>query len=68
VWSSGQDQVAVIKRQLQLHMVGVCIFLDVDDLEVIIAQRHRGCSLSRVRVNGAIPHLCPGGRTGIVIL
>jgi len=34
VWSSGQDQVAVIKQQLQLHMVGMRIFLDVGDLEV----------------------------------
>ena len=25
----------MIKRQLQLHMVGVRIFLDVDDLEVL---------------------------------
>jgi len=28
-----------------------------------IAQRRRGCSLSRVRVNGVIIHLRPGGRT-----
>ena len=34
----------------------------------IIAQRPRGCSLSRVRVNGVIIHLRPGGRTGIVTL
>jgi len=34
-WSSGQDQVAVIKRQLQLLLPGVQIFLDVDDLEEI---------------------------------
>jgi len=32
VWSSGQDQVAVIKRQLQICLPGVHIFLDVDDL------------------------------------
>ena len=32
IWSSGQDQVAVIKRQLQHLLPGVCIFLDVDDL------------------------------------
>jgi len=28
-----------------------------------IAQRHRGCSLSRVRVNGVIVPLRPGGRS-----
>jgi len=32
IWRSGQDQVAVIKRQLQLCLPGVSIFLDVDDL------------------------------------
>jgi len=31
-WGSGQDQAAVIKRQLQLCLRGVRIFLDVDDL------------------------------------
>jgi len=35
VWSSGQDQVAVIKRKLQLTLPGCEIFLDVDDLEDI---------------------------------
>ena len=35
IWSSGQDQVATIKRQLQLLLPGVAIFLDVDDLEDI---------------------------------
>ena len=29
---SQQDQVAVIKRQLQLCLPGVSVFLDVDDL------------------------------------
>jgi len=29
-----------------------------------IAQRRRGCSLSRARVNGVIIYLPPGGRTG----
>ena len=33
-----------------------------------IAQRHRGCSLSRVGVNGVIVHVRPGGRTNIVTL
>jgi len=32
IWSSGQDQVATIKRQLQLLLPGVSVFLDVDDL------------------------------------
>jgi len=35
VWSTGQDQVAVIKRQIQLHLPDVRIFLDVDDLDDI---------------------------------
>ena len=33
-WSTGQDQVANIKRKLQLMMPGCQIFLDVDDLDV----------------------------------
>jgi len=33
IWSSGQDQVANIKRKLQLMLNGCQIFLDVDDLE-----------------------------------
>ena len=35
VWSTGQDQNAIIKRQLQLLLPGVRVFLDVDDLEDI---------------------------------
>ena len=35
VWSTGQDQCAVIKRQLQLLLPTAVIFLDVDDLEDI---------------------------------
>ncbi|KAL1499729.1 hypothetical protein AB1Y20_012416 [Prymnesium parvum] len=35
IWSSGQDQVANIKRKLQLMLPGCQIFLDVDDLENI---------------------------------
>jgi len=35
VWSSGQDQVAVIKQQLLRMVHGLNIFLDVDDLEDI---------------------------------
>jgi hypothetical protein len=37
VWSTGQDQVAAIKRQIQLHLPDVRIFLDVDDLDDISA-------------------------------
>jgi hypothetical protein len=33
IWGTGQDQVAVIKRQLQHLMPGVRAFLDVDDME-----------------------------------
>ena len=32
IWSSGQDQMAVVKRQLQMLLPGVKVFLDVDDL------------------------------------
>jgi hypothetical protein len=35
IWSSGQDQMAAVKRQLQLLLPGVRCFLDVDDLEEI---------------------------------
>ena len=35
VWSSGQDQMANVKRQLQLLLPGIQVFLDVDDLEDI---------------------------------
>ena len=34
IWSSGQDQVALIKQQLGLLVPGISVFLDVDDLEV----------------------------------
>mmetsp|Transcript_12306 Transcript_12306/g.29315 ORF Transcript_12306/g.29315 Transcript_12306/m.29315 type:complete len:424 (+) Transcript_12306:2809-4080(+) len=35
LWSTSQDAAAVIKRQLQLLMPQIRIFLDVDDLEAI---------------------------------
>jgi len=35
IWSTGQDQCANIKRQLQLLLPGVIVFLDVDDLQDI---------------------------------
>jgi len=35
VWATGQDQVAVIKRQLLRMVRGMSIFLDVDDLQDI---------------------------------
>ena len=35
IWATGQDQCAVIKRQLQLLLPGVVVFLDVDDLKDI---------------------------------
>ena len=35
IWSSGQDQVATVKRELQLLLTDVKVFLDVDDLEEI---------------------------------
>ena len=33
IWATGQDQVAVIKRQMQIILPGARIFLDVDDLK-----------------------------------
>ena len=38
IWSTGQDQCAVIKRQLQLLLPGIIVFLDVDDLRAPRAQ------------------------------
>jgi len=35
IWSTGQDAVAVIKKQLMLLLPGVKVFVDVDDLEDI---------------------------------
>ena len=35
VWGTGQDQCAVIKRQLQLLLPRIIVFLDVDDLKDI---------------------------------
>ena len=35
IWGTGQDQCATIKRQLCLLLLGVSVFLDVDDLEDI---------------------------------
>ena len=35
VWSSGQDQMATLKRELQLLIYGINVFLDVDDLKDI---------------------------------
>ena len=34
-WKSGQDQVATIKRQMNLLLPGIKVFLDVDDLQDI---------------------------------
>lgn len=36
-WGTGQDQAAVVKRQLQLCLPGIRAFLDVDDLKDISA-------------------------------
>ena len=33
IWGTGQDQCAAIKRNLQLLLPGVSIFLDVDNLD-----------------------------------
>jgi hypothetical protein len=40
VWSTGQDQCAVIKRQLQLLLPGVVIFLDVDGAQHLLLPSH----------------------------
>jgi hypothetical protein len=49
VWSSGQDQMAVVKRQLLLLLPGIRIFLDVDDLKAIgdleVYVQQSGCIL-----------------------
>ena len=37
IWGTGQDQCATIKRQLTMLLLGVRIFLDVDDLKDIAA-------------------------------
>jgi len=33
IWSTGQDQAATVKRQLQRMLPGISIFLDVDDMQ-----------------------------------
>lgn len=48
VWSSAQDQVAVIKRRLQILLPGVEIFLDVDDLEDIGNRKHTHTTATRI--------------------
>ena len=35
IWTTGQDQCALIKRQLQMLLPGIAVFLDVDDLNDI---------------------------------
>jgi len=40
IWSTGQDQAAIIKRQLQILIPGVEVFLDVDNLEEIGELEH----------------------------
>ena len=50
MWSSGQDQCALIKRQLQLLLPGVKVFLDVDDRESQPEDPH-----SPAFINQAIP-------------
>ena len=35
IWTTGQDQCALIKRQLQMLLPGIAVFLDVDDLDDI---------------------------------
>ena len=47
VWSSGQDQMAIVKRQLQLLLPSIHVFLDVDDLDFIDnLEQHVGLSQS----------------------
>ena len=45
IWSTGQDQCAIIKRQLQLLLPGVIVFLDVDDLRA-----HRSDALNHMQM------------------
>ena len=50
IWSSGQDQMATVKRELQLLLYGVRVFLDVDDLEEIGQLDTCECSHSNLAV------------------
>ena len=36
VWSTGQDQMRIVKQRLIEMLPGVCVFLDVDDLTEVI--------------------------------
>jgi len=59
IWSTGQDQCAIIKRQLQLMLPGVMVFLDVDDLRAPRALRRL-----EPYANDLLSHFCsPGQRT-----
>jgi len=55
--------VLIIGNSKSFHLGAQDTFKDVH-----IAQRRRGCSWSRVRVNEIIIHLRPGGRTGTLTL
>ena len=56
IWSTGQDQVAAIKRQLCLLIPGISIFLDVDDLEDIDALIANGPRDTYLAANGMLTY------------
>ena len=64
IWSTGQDQCAIIKRQLQLLLPGIVVFLDVDDLRASRAQNPGTIySLEERLCECDLPsHSCPTGR------
>jgi predicted outer membrane repeat protein len=75
IWSSGQDQSALIKRQLALLMPTIRVFLDVDNLEdisqleryinetqCVIIFLSKGCKGSAVE-SMTLPHMRPSTLT-----
>ena len=53
IWSTGQDQCATIKRQLCLLLRGASIFLDVDDLQVLMPNAHCPMPYAQCRMPSA---------------
>ena len=56
VWSTGQDQCALIKRQLQLLLPGVVIFLDVDGTPHLYPPPSHTTTQSRYHSASVAPH------------
>jgi hypothetical protein len=64
VWASGQDQAAVIKRQLQLLMPGLVVFLDVPSRAIAPTAR---CTPHHNRPQ-CTPRWCDGAANLLVLL